>query len=183
MKTLNTIQKLSNAGRILSKIVFIFCLVGAIFCAVGLTFQSLLPESFKLGSVTIHGIVETSEDLSQGTSYAVLTAGLILCVGEAVLSGLAGRYFKNELAARTPFTFAGAKELIRLGVCAICIPLGTKLIADVAYQIFANLMPNVAEMELDGTLSVGLGIMMIVAGLLCRHGAEISQGEAPVLKD
>ena len=33
MKTLNTIQKLSNAGRILSKIVFIFCLVGAILCA------------------------------------------------------------------------------------------------------------------------------------------------------
>ena len=38
--------------------------------------------------------------------------------------------------------------------------------------------PDVAEMELDGTLSVGLGIMMIVAGLLCRHGAELSQPEA-----
>ena len=110
MKTLNTLQKLSNAGRILSKIVFIFCLVGAIFCAVGLTFQSLLPESFKLGSVTIHGIIEKSEDLSPGTCYAVLTAGLILCVGEAVLAGLAGRYFKTSWRRGPPSPLPGQKN-------------------------------------------------------------------------
>ena len=177
MKTLNTIQKLSNAGRILSKIVFIFCLVGAILCAVGLTFQSLLPESFKLGSVTIHGIIEKSEDLSQGTSYAVLTAGLILCVGEAVLAKLAERYFKRELSDGTPFTFDGAKALQRLGVCAIVIPIAAKIAAEIAAVVLEHALDGADTFEVGDPVSVGLGIMMIVASLLCKHGAELSQGK------
>ena len=36
MKTLNIIQRLSRIGRILSKIIFIFCIIGFCGCIVGI---------------------------------------------------------------------------------------------------------------------------------------------------
>ena len=89
MKTLGVIQKLAKLGKILSKIVFIFCLVGGICCAVGIISLQFIPESFKLGGVTIQSMVERDAGISLGTSYASMAAGLILCVGEAVLAKLA----------------------------------------------------------------------------------------------
>ena len=178
MKTLNTLQALSKLGKILSRIVFIVCLVGGIFCAVGIISLQFFPESFKLGGVTIHSMIETSAEISMGTCYASMAAGLILCAGECVLAKIAEKYFRNELKAGTPFTFDSAKELVRLGICAICIPIGTRVIAEIVYQVMANLMQTVSEIEFTDTVSVGLGVMMIVAGLLCKYGAELSQETA-----
>ncbi len=176
MKTLGVIQKLAKLGKVLSKIVFIFCLVGGIFCAVGIISLQFIPESFKLGGVTIRSMIERDARISLGTGYASMAAGLILCVGEAVLAKQAEGYFKNELAAGTPFTFDGAKELLRLGICAICVPVGSRALAEITVQVMAHYMQGVAEIPLGGTVSVGLGVMMIVAGLLCKYGAELSRG-------
>lgn len=135
-KTLDTIQTLSKIGRVLSKIVFIFSLIGAIGCAAGILSVRFLPESIQLGKTTIQGLVELTDKLTPAVAYAAMITAEILCVGEAILAEIAERYFKREIADGTPFTFDGAKALQRLG------------------------------------------IMMIVASLLCRHGAELSQGQA-----
>ena len=177
MKTLKTIQTLSKVGKILCKIIFIFCLVGGIGCAVGIISLAAIPEGFKIGDVTIHALIEENAEISIGTCYAAMAVGIILCAGEAVLCKIAEKYFANELAAGTPFTFDGAKEMIRLGICTICIPVATQMIASIVYLIFRGLMKDVSPMELSafGSGSVGLGIMFLVSGLLCRHGAEISE--------
>ncbi len=175
MKTLDTIQKLSKLGRILSKIVYILCLVGGICSVVGLVGTLLLADGIKLGGVTIHGLIEKNAETSMGTIYASLAAGILLCAGEAVLAKLAETYFRKELEAGTPFTLEGAKELIRLGICAICIPLGAQLLAETVYQIMANVLKGVSELKVESSVSLGLGIMMIIAGLLCRYGAELTQ--------
>ncbi len=176
MKTLDTIQKLSKLGKILSKIVFVICLVGGILCAVGLISTLCLPESLKVGGVTIRSMIEKSAETSKGTMYASLVTGILLCVGEAALAKVAETYFRNELAAGTPFTFDGARALLRLGICAICIPLGTRIAAEIVYRIMARVLQDVAELQLENTVSLGLGIMMIIGGLLCRHGAELARG-------
>ena len=176
MKTLETIQKLSKIGKVLSKIVLIFSLIGAIGCAAGIASLALLPESVKIGGTTVKGLVEITEDFSMGTAYAAMATVAIVCAGEAVLAKMAGRYFANELAAGTPFTFAGAKELLRLGICAICIPIGTRVLAEIVYEILKHALTDVRDELLTGdTVSVGLGVMMIVASLLCKYGAELSQ--------
>ena len=41
MKTLNTIQKLSNTGKVLSRIVFIFCIIGFCGCIVWILSMAL----------------------------------------------------------------------------------------------------------------------------------------------
>ena len=83
-------------------------------------------------------------------------------------------FFKHELAAGTPFTFPGAKELIRLGICTVCISVGTSALAAIVYQIMALFFENVREMSFGGISSVGLGVMFIFTGLLCRYGAEVT---------
>ena len=106
----------------------------------------------------------------------MLTAG-ILCVGEAILSKIAERYFKREISDGTPFTFDGAKALKRLGVCAIVIPIAAKIVAEIAAVVLEHALDGADTFEVGDPVSVSLGIMMIVASLLCRHGAELSQGQ------
>ncbi len=81
------------------------------------------------------------------------------------------------MAAGTPFTFEGAKELMRLGICAICIPVGSRIAAEIVYHIMAHFIHDVSSMQISDSISIsaGLGIMMIVGSLLCRYGAEREQ--------
>ena len=121
-KTLKTIQTLCKVGRILSKITFIICIVGAALCVAGIISLALIPEGIKFDGLTIQGLVQKHAGVSVNTCYAAMAAGIALCAGGAVLAKFEELYFKRELASGTPFTFDGAKELIRLGVLTIAIP-------------------------------------------------------------
>ena len=70
MKTLNTIQKLSRLGRIFSRIIYVASLVGAILCAFGIFGLVAIPDNFKLGGTTIHGLIELSDKLNLGMAIA-----------------------------------------------------------------------------------------------------------------
>ena len=105
----------------------------------------------------------------------ILIAGI--CAGEAVLAKFAEHYFKRELTDGTPFNLGGAKELMRLGILTICIPLGTQIIAEIVYAVMEQTMQGVTPLQLDNTGSVTLGIMFIVMSLICRYGAELHEGK------
>ncbi len=179
MKTLDTIQKFAKVGKILCKIIFIFSLIGGIGSAIGIFSLAIIPEGLQIGDTTIRGLIEESAEVSLGTCYASMATSMILCAGEAVLCKIAEKYFINELAAGTPFTLAGSKEMLRLGICTIAIPLGSQLVAAIVYGIFKLAMKDVAALDSSvfGSGSVGLGIMFLVTSLLCRHGAEIAEKE------
>ncbi|MCR5653239.1 MAG: hypothetical protein K6F88_05505, partial [Ruminococcus sp.] len=154
-------------------------LIGAIGCAVGIIVLAVIPDGFKLGDVTIHGLIEKSADVNLGTCYAAMGMGAVLCAGECVLAKFAKRYFVNELEASTPFTFDGSKELIKLGILTICIPLGTTILAALIYGTMTVVYSgNIGEVNLNNFGSVALGVTFIIVGLLCRHGAEISDKKA-----
>ena len=125
MKTLNTLQGVFKAGKILSKIVFICCIVGFCLCIVGLASLGLGEEILRFGGVTLKNILPAYAGITASALYAALAAGIVLCAGEAVLSKFAQHYFARALADCTPFTLDDARELKRLGILAISIPLGT----------------------------------------------------------
>ncbi len=182
-KTLGALQKLSKIGKILSKIVAICCIIGAIGCLVGIV--SLLTTGFaeySIGGITLHGLIENSAKISIGTLYAVMNVGLILCIGEAVIAKLAEKYFKNELAAGTPFTFEGAEEMMRLGICIIGVSLGTAIAAPIVYAIINHYHAIVGEMDFNGAAQVGTGIAFIITSLLCKLGAEKDAGNQADLR-
>ena len=148
MKTLSIIQKLSKIGKVLSKIMFIFCVIGFCGCIVGIFSMALGAETLKFGGVTLESILNTEAEVTVGTVYAAMAAGMILCAGEAVLAKFAEHYFKRELADGTPFTFAGAKEMQRLGT----------LISVLTMQAFIEYVPL---MILSQFISIGLYISMM----------------------
>lgn len=187
MKTLKTIQVLAKIGKIVSKVLFIFCLVGAGGCLLGILGMALGASAVRLGGLTLESILQTEAETSLGSVYASLAVGLIFCAMEAVLAKFAEHYFNRELNDGTPFTLGGAKELLRLGILAIAIPTGTQILSGIVYGIFAATMQDVAPMEIGTYGSVGVGVMMIVMALICRYGAELFEGaqqpEQPQLPD
>lgn len=180
MKSINTIQILSRLGRILSKIAFIFAVIGCCGCAAGIISLSLGGgDLIQIGGVTLHGLIENDSGVPMSGAMASLSGWLIVCVGEAVLARFAEGYFRRELEAGTPFTHSGAKELFRLGILALTIPTGCAVAASIAEGIVAGFLDAAknAAMDLYFNLepSLMLGIFFLMTALLCRYGADIRQ--------
>lgn len=183
MNTLKTIQTLAKIGKVFSKIIFVCCIVGFCGCIVGIVSLALGAETFKLGGVTIHSMIENEAGLNLPTLYASMAVGLLFCGEEAVLCKFAEAYFKHELADGDPFTLRGAKELLRLGILTVAIPLGTVIVCSIGVSIADNMVPGIDKLSIGEFSSVGLGVMMIVLSLFCRYGAERNEGKPDVCKD
>ena len=106
---------------------------------------------------------------------------MLVCAGEAALAKFAESYFRNEQKAETPFTSAGAKELLRLGILTIAVPTGCAMAGSIAEGILAGFMQveNTVAMDryMDNEASIVLGIMFLLGSLLCRYGAEMRENE------
>lgn len=178
-KSLQTIQTLNKIGKVLSKIVFICCLVGAIGCIIGIVSVALMgaDEVLKIGGVSIHSLIEKEAEMSIVTMYVNMFVGMATCFAEAVVSRMAHRYFSNELEAGTPFTFAGADELLRLGIIAIAVPLGTTIASAIGVGIVSAFFEGVEKVELGNGVSLTLGIMFIVMSVIFRYGSELKSGK------
>ena len=94
-----------------------------------------------------------------------------------MLAKFAEHYFKRELADGTPFDLGGTKELMRLGILAICIPIGAQMIAEIVYAVMEQTLHGVAPFQLGHSTFVELGVMFIVMSLVCRYGAELREGK------
>ena len=178
MKSLQTIQTLSKLGKVLSKINYIFCMIGAIGCAVGLASLPFADQGiFKIGGVSIHGLIVNNAGIDLTSLYPAMTGAMILCIGQTVLAKYAEIYFRNELTAGTPFTVDGAKELLRLGILTICIPLGCLIVAEIVSGIMAGFLNCDDLLKIENADSVILGVMFIIMSVLCRYGAELEMGK------
>ncbi len=180
MKSLSTIQRLSKIGKVLSKIAFIFSVIGFCGCIAGLLSLSFGNGSLiKIGGVTLHSLISEEYGYNIKSITAALSGWLIVCAGEAVLAKFAEVYFKNELTAGTPFTLAGAKEMLRLGILTLAIPTGCAVMGSIVEGIIVGFMkvPKTAAMDMsfDNEQSIALGVMFIVISLLCRYGAELME--------
>lgn len=174
MKTLNTIQILSKIGKILSKIIYICCIIGTVGCAIGMASLPFADTGvLKIGGVTIYGLIVNRAGIDLNSLYSLMTGAMIVCIGQAVTAKFAEGYFAHELTAGTPFTLSGAKELFRLGIVTICVPLGSLILAQIISAIVAELIGCGEAFKLDGGDSVALGVMFIFMSLLCRYGAEL----------
>lgn len=180
MNTHHMIQKLSKIGMVLSKIAFIFSVIGICGCIAGLLSLRFGNGSLiKIGGVTLHALASEEYGYNIKSVGAALSGWMIVCAGEAVLAKFAEVYFKNELKAGTPFTFAGAKELLRLGILTLAIPTGCAVAGSIVEGILAGFMKveQAAAMDVyfDNESSIVLGIMFILGSLLCRYGAELRE--------
>lgn len=174
MKSLKTIQTLSKIGKILSKIIYICCTIGAVGCAIGMASLPFADTGIiKIGGVTIYGLIVNREGIDLNSLYPLMTGAMIICIGQAILAKFAESCFAHELTVGSPFTVDGAKELLRLGILTICIPLGCLIVAEIVSGIMAGFLNCDNILNIENSDSVILGVMFIIIFLLCRHGAEL----------
>ena len=97
MKSLQTIQTTFQVFQILGKIAFVFSIVGASVCAVGI----LCAVTWYSGGTvfTLFGepvtMFATGKSLNQ--TLAMLLSDLVFLTTDAILLGFAGRYFRTGL--------------------------------------------------------------------------------------
>jgi len=173
MKSLITIQKLMKAGKILSKIAFIVSIVGFCITIVCMISLGIGFDSFKIGGVTVYGIIKNSTNMSFQEIYAMLVSSIIMLAGEAVLAKFAERYFKKELKVGTPFDDSTSKDLLNLGILAIVIPIGTQIISEIINALIGEFSATEISFSVEISGTGMLGIMFIVMSFVCRYGAEL----------
>ena len=177
-KSLNTLQKLARIGRVLSKIGFIAGVVGFCGCVAGLISLCFADGGLiQIGGITLHGLLNLSDGGSAGYAAARLSGWLIICAGQAALARFAEVYFKNALSAGTPFTLSGAREIRRLGILTIVIPIVCEATAQIAANIIAELVhiewASAVDSFVQSQSEVVLGVMFLIASVIFRYGAEM----------
>lgn len=172
-KSLKTIQGFSKAGKILSKIVFIFSIVMFCTLAVGLIGLMFGSDVFKLGGESIASYIEDEAQLSLEAIYSSAITGMIISACEIFIAKTAENYFKFEINEKTPFTFEGAKKMRTLGIVTVCVTLASQPICGIADSITAKVMGSAESFESDATANIIIGVTFIIVSFLCSYGAEI----------
>lgn len=170
MKTLQTIQKTFRVFRILTKIAFIFSIVGAAVCAVG-ALCSVAGLTGGSGLTVFGQPVMSYGSSSVNYVLAALLSDMVILIGDAVLLGFTGRYLILEQAEGTPFTENGSNTLRRLGIRYIYIPIVTAVVASVIIVAF-DAEPG---RDLSNLPELTTGIALIITSLIFRYGAELEQ--------
>lgn len=181
------LHKIAKIGKILSKVAFVFSMIGICGCLVGLL-SNLFGSGkiFKIGGVTIYGLLTDLGAYNVKSISTALVAWLIVCIGQVVLAKFAELYFGNALMAGTPFTKAGARELRRLGIMEMAIPTGSVVLAEIVQGIMTGFMNGTADggtdLNFDNEVSIIVGVMFIACSFLCGYGAEVLEGKNKVLE-
>ena len=170
-KTLSNILTVFKVARIVAKVIFILCIVGAAGSFIGLV---TLPLT-KL--IPLESFTDELPDLAP--TYIACIVGVLACAGEAVMAFLAERYFKNVLSAGTPFTFDGAKEVFRLGIASmiisVAVSVGTGILTGLV-ALFSS--PELAELDFDLSISLSTGLFFLFLSMLFKYGAELNEKKA-----
>lgn len=174
MKTLNTIQTLAKIGKVISRIVYI---CGIIALCAGIAGLILLPlgagAMLKLGGISLNDTLASG--IGVGAAWVAVLAWTIRVAGEMVVARFSWRYFAGELQVGTPFTRAGAREMQRLGILTIAVPLGCTIASAIITGIAGQLLQMETELTFDNGSSVTIGVMLLILSLICRYGAELTE--------
>ena len=171
MEQLQKIQKTVHVFEILTKIAYIFAIVGAILCAVGALCATAWYNGGQVFSLFGEPITPFSTGRGMKEMLAVLLADFVMITAEAILLSFAHRYLKAEQAAGTPFTVDGAEQLKRLGIRCIWLPIVAMVVASVIGVSF-----GAEDLNLDSNLpSLATGIVLILASMIFRYGAALEE--------
>lgn len=171
-KSLKTVQTICKVCKVLAEIAFVMfvvivalMLVAAIFTGTG-KMEALLSS----GGVVLDDMLQQT-GVTQDYMVAVLVCMTIIIAAEAVVAKFINVYFKHELKAGTPFTFEGAKEMLRLGIITIAVPVGASLAATIVFDIMAA--GSGLDSEFNFEISLGMGLMFLALSPLLKHGTEL----------
>ena len=176
MKSLQTIQKTFQVFKTLSRIGMVLSFVWA-----GLTVIGLLCGIawFNGGTVVIQSrdaLLSLTQTGSLNQMMGILLSDLVFVLADGTLFLFAFRYFRQEQADGTPFTQSGAEQIKRLGIRTIVLPLVAAILSALFYELFS--VPQAAAADWSNLSGITMGIVLILASLVFRYGAELEEKTA-----
>ena len=168
-KNLTVIQKCARVFRVFVRVGMILSIAGSVF---GLAATLLWVRWNNAPADGVTQLDQLMQLVQQGDYYqtlAALIADTIACAFGAVLLSFALSYLTRELSDGTPFVDDTALQLRRLGVLTIV----SVVLQMVPYAVFDLSAPD----RLDNAGSVILGVVLILASLVFRYGAELAQSK------
>lgn len=173
-KSLKIIQTVSKVANIVSKVIFICCTVGAIACAVGAIISAvLLTVDIEIGGRALSEIIISKAQMSTGEIITYCIIGILACSGEAVLARVGEKYFEHELSEGTPFTHKGAKELFRLSIFMMAVPIAIGMATSVCSETFKLISGSPLDFE-EFSADIGMGLAFLLGSVICEYGAELA---------
>lgn len=171
-KSLKTVQTVCKVCKVLAEIAFVLLVVGAVLVlACGIFIGAgKMDALMSSGALVLDEMLQQS-GVTQEYVTAVLVCMTIIIAAEAVVAKFINVYFKHELKAGTPFTFEGAKEMLRLGIITIAVPAGASLVATIVFGIMAA--GSGLDSEFNFEISLGMGLMFLALSPLLKHGTEL----------
>lgn len=172
-KNLTMIQKCARVFRVFVRVGMILSIAGSVF-GLAATVLWVRWNNAPAGGVT--QLDQLMQLVQQGDYYqklAALIADTIACAFGAVLLSFALSYLTRELSDGTPFVDDTALQLRRLGVLTIVLPIVSVVLQMIPYAVFDLSAPD----RLDNAGSVILGVVLILASLVFRYGAELAQSK------
>ena len=171
-KSLKTVQTICKVCKVLAEIAFVmFVVIVALMLAVAIfTGTGKLDALLLSGGVVLDDMLQQT-GVTQDYMVAVFICMTIIIAAEAVVAKFINVYFKHELKAGTPFTFEGAKEMLRLGIITIAVPAGASLVATIVFGIMAA--GSGLDSEFNFEISLGMGLMFLALSPLLKHGTEL----------
>lgn len=171
MNTLPKVQKIFRVIGILTKIAFVFSIVGASICAMGALCSLAWYTGGQVFTLFGEPITFFSGQADVNQVMAVLLTDLVFLITEAILLFFAQGYIKTEQAGGTPFTEKGADMLKKLGIRCIWMPIVAMVIVSI---ILLSL-----NVERDGDISnlpsIATGVILILTSVIFRYGGELEQ--------
>ena len=176
MKSLTTIQKTFRVFQVLSKIGMVLSFIWAGLAGLGLMCGMVWRHGGTVVGISRELLYELTVTGGLTEMIGVLLIDMILALTDGILLVFAMRYFKMEQADGTPFTQRGADRLMRLGVLVIVLPLVAAILSAIAYKCLSLTQNAVRDWE--NLSSIAMGIVLILASLIFRYGAELETKHA-----
>lgn len=170
-KTLSIILTVFKVAKIVAKVIFILCIVGAIGCVASL---ALLPIVKMIPSE----LMSPDTEIHFPSVYLVCAIGALSCAAEAIVAFFAERYFGNVEKSGTPFTLEGSKECFRLGLISIIVSAAASIISGIFVAI-SLLISDATVTDTNLSISLSTGLFLLFISLIFKYGAEVKSENKP----
>ena len=165
MKSLKRIQTMAKVLKILFTIVYVACVVGAIFSMLGLALTPIVANNETLRKYVLRGGAEFNLNSYLATCIcAVITCGTWFYLGYKNVE-----FYKYELKTGTPFDKTVTVSLRKLAFEAIIISCVANIIEVVICCLFY------VEIKDFGVGEIGTGIVYLLISLILDYGADLNQ--------
>lgn len=176
MKSLQTVQKTMRVFQILTKVAMILSYVWAGLAALGLLCALVWSGGGTVAGAEQELLYALTETGGLKEMTALLLTETVAALLDGILMTFAYQYLKAEQAEGTPFTQSGADKIKRLGIRTIVLSVVSQAVVELVFAAFE--MNASAFRDQGDSFGVTVGVVMILASLIFRYGAELEEGKS-----